>query len=340
MTTRTVGRLRLQDTSRYVGHEDNGASRADPAGETRKLPPNPADPRKPTGTESPAQGGNPRLSPLSPGSAKTGLSRRRSRVRVPSLPSQEVLQNAILRCLQTRQPETSTGRLPSRVRARKAIGERFGDRDLFAMALHAEGHMLVRAGHVREGLALLDESMVVVTTQGSFVRSSSASSTAVSSSPVQDAFEVARARQWTRALTEWKEQQPWWRSPGAASYTAPRSCSLGGSWAEALEEARLAGGDASSRDQQPRRRRGALPAGGASAAPGRVRGCGGGVFARRAGSAGNLSRAWRELRLAQGKGRGGRSPRSGGATAESDRAAQACRAAPRPGRDRGSPRRE
>ena len=44
------------------------------------------------------------------------------------------------------------------------IGERFGDRDLFAMALHAEGYMLVRSGRVREGLALLDESMVAVTT--------------------------------------------------------------------------------------------------------------------------------------------------------------------------------
>src|SRR5262249_35354664 len=31
-----------------------------------------------------------------------------------------------------------------------AIGERFGDRDLFALALHAEGHMLVKAGRVRE----------------------------------------------------------------------------------------------------------------------------------------------------------------------------------------------
>ena len=61
-----------------------------------------------------------------------------------------------------------------------AIGERFGDRDLFAMALHAEGHMLVKAGRVREGLALLDESMVAVTTQ-ELRRSSSASSTAASS---------------------------------------------------------------------------------------------------------------------------------------------------------------
>ena len=45
------------------------------------------------------------------------------------------------------------------------IGERFGDRDLVAMARHAEGHMLVKAGRVREGLPLLDESMVIATTQ-------------------------------------------------------------------------------------------------------------------------------------------------------------------------------
>ena len=43
-----------------------------------------------------------------------------------------------------------------------AIGERFDDADLFAIALHAEGHALVKASRVREGLALLDESMVVV----------------------------------------------------------------------------------------------------------------------------------------------------------------------------------
>src|SRR5262249_1072344 len=35
------------------------------------------------------------------------------------------------------------------------IGERHGDRDLFALAVHGQGTMLVKAGRVREGLALL-----------------------------------------------------------------------------------------------------------------------------------------------------------------------------------------
>jgi len=43
------------------------------------------------------------------------------------------------------------------------IGERFGDRDLFALAVHEQGHALVRLGRVEEGLRLLDEAMVAVT---------------------------------------------------------------------------------------------------------------------------------------------------------------------------------
>ena len=44
------------------------------------------------------------------------------------------------------------------------IGQRFGDADLFALAVHGQGYMLIKQGRVREGLALLDEAMVAVTT--------------------------------------------------------------------------------------------------------------------------------------------------------------------------------
>ncbi|HZH98216.1 MAG TPA: hypothetical protein VEX38_04540, partial [Fimbriimonadaceae bacterium] len=43
------------------------------------------------------------------------------------------------------------------------IGERFGDRDLFALAVHSQGILLIKQGHVAEGLGLLDEAMVAVT---------------------------------------------------------------------------------------------------------------------------------------------------------------------------------
>src|SRR5215208_5497382 len=40
------------------------------------------------------------------------------------------------------------------------LGERFDDGDLFALAVHAEGHMLIKHERIRDGLALLDEAMV------------------------------------------------------------------------------------------------------------------------------------------------------------------------------------
>ena len=43
------------------------------------------------------------------------------------------------------------------------IGERFGDADLFALAAHGQGYMLIKDGQVKEGLGLLDEAMVAVT---------------------------------------------------------------------------------------------------------------------------------------------------------------------------------
>jgi tetratricopeptide (TPR) repeat protein len=41
-----------------------------------------------------------------------------------------------------------------------AIGHRFGDGDLLALALHIQGRALLRQSRVEEGLALLDEAMV------------------------------------------------------------------------------------------------------------------------------------------------------------------------------------
>ena len=122
-----------------------------------------------------------------------------------------------------------------------ALGERFGDLDLFAVALHAEGHMLVKAGRVREGLALLDESMVVVTTQElwPFVVGIVYCGVILACS---DALEVPRARQWTRALNEWKDEQPELVAfTGRCLVHRAEILQLGGSWGDALEEVRLAG---------------------------------------------------------------------------------------------------
>ena len=121
------------------------------------------------------------------------------------------------------------------------IGDRFGDRDLFALAAHGQGHMLIKDGRVQEGLALLDEGMVAVT--------------ADDLSPIvtgivycgvilacQEVYEVRRAREWTRALSDW-----WALQPEMVAFTGrclvhrAEILQLDGSWREALEEARRAG---------------------------------------------------------------------------------------------------
>lgn len=121
------------------------------------------------------------------------------------------------------------------------IAERFGDRDLFALAMHGRGHMLIKARRVREGLALLDESMVAVTAE--------------ELSPIvtglvycgvilacQEVYEVRRAREWMRALADW-----WALQPEMVAFTGrclvhrAEVFQLDGAWREALDEARRAG---------------------------------------------------------------------------------------------------
>jgi DNA-binding CsgD family transcriptional regulator len=121
------------------------------------------------------------------------------------------------------------------------ISGRFGDRDLFALAVHGQGHMLIKAGRVREGLALLDEGMVAVTAE-----ELSPIVTGIVYCGVilacQEVYEVRRAREWTRALSNW-----WGLQPEMVAFTGrclvhrAEVLQLDGAWRDALEEARRAG---------------------------------------------------------------------------------------------------
>jgi DNA-binding CsgD family transcriptional regulator len=120
------------------------------------------------------------------------------------------------------------------------IGDRFGDRDLFALAVHGQGYMLIKDARVREGLALLDESMVAVTAE-----ELSPIVTGIVYCGVilacQEVYEVRRAREWTRALSNWWELQPEMVAfTGRCLIHRAEILQLDGSWREALEEARRA----------------------------------------------------------------------------------------------------
>jgi DNA-binding CsgD family transcriptional regulator len=120
------------------------------------------------------------------------------------------------------------------------IGERLGDPDLFALAAHEQGHILIKTGRLSEGLGLLDEAMVAVT--------------AGELSPIvsgivycgvilacQDAYEVRRAQEWTAALSGWCERQPDLVAfTGRCLVHRAEIMQLQGAWLDALEEARRA----------------------------------------------------------------------------------------------------
>ncbi|MGE5273999.1 MAG: LuxR C-terminal-related transcriptional regulator [Verrucomicrobiota bacterium] len=100
--------------------------------------------------------------------------------------------------------------------------------------------MLVSAGRVQEGLALLDEAMVTVTTGdlSPFVVGIVYCGVILA---CQEAFEVGRAREWTLALTEWADQQPDLVAfTGRCRIHRAEILQFGGSWSDALEEARRA----------------------------------------------------------------------------------------------------
>ena len=117
------------------------------------------------------------------------------------------------------------------------IGERFGDADLFALALHTQGDILVRAGRVRLGLGLLDQAMVTVTTE-----TLSPMVTGIVYCGViltcEQVYELRRAREWTAALTRWCESQPDLLAfTGRCLVHRAQLMQLQGDWPDALEEA-------------------------------------------------------------------------------------------------------
>ena len=116
------------------------------------------------------------------------------------------------------------------------IAQRFGDRDLVALALQQHGLVLLRAGQLTRGLGLLDEAMVCVA--------------ADDLSPLVtglvycnviggcwSVYELGRAMEWTSAMTAWCDAQPQLANfMGECSVHRAELRMLHGEWADARDE--------------------------------------------------------------------------------------------------------
>ena len=119
-------------------------------------------------------------------------------------------------------------------------GRRFGDPDLVANGLNAQGRMLLYSGRVPEGLALLDEAMVgVATGDVSPIFAGEIYCSLIEA--CQEVSDYGRAAEWTSALTSWIDAQP-----GLVPFTGQCAVHRGqimrvrGAFAEAVEEFRRA----------------------------------------------------------------------------------------------------
>ncbi|GAB4003884.1 hypothetical protein GCM10029992_47280 [Glycomyces albus] len=120
------------------------------------------------------------------------------------------------------------------------IAERFADPDLKALGRLGQGQALVGQGRVVEGMALLDEAMLAVTTgEVSAVAAGIVYCAVVLA--CRDAFDVRRVQEWTAELGRWcaaqQDLQPY---QGQCLVHRSEIMQLRGEWADAMDEVRRA----------------------------------------------------------------------------------------------------
>ena len=118
-----------------------------------------------------------------------------------------------------------------------AIGQRFGERNLLAMAIHTEGLIHIAAGRVSEGLPLLDEAMTSVVAG----ELSDYFTGAIYCNVIEACLllaDVRRAGEWSEAARAWCETIPP-ESPfhGICRVNRAEVARLRGEWPEAEAEA-------------------------------------------------------------------------------------------------------
>jgi DNA-binding CsgD family transcriptional regulator len=124
--------------------------------------------------------------------------------------------------------------------AAAAIGERCGDDDLVACARHQQGRIRLHQERIESGLALLDETMVMVAA-GELSPLVTGLMYCSVIAACQQVYALDRTREWTAALTRWCEAQPDMVAfAGVCRVHRAEIMQLQGTWPEAIEEARRA----------------------------------------------------------------------------------------------------
>ncbi len=120
-----------------------------------------------------------------------------------------------------------------------AIAERSGVREQVAVALNRYGAIKVWAGHVEEGLALLDESMVAAV-EGDLDPFVTGVIYCNMISACSELADYRRAGEWTEAARRWCERQSINGFPGICRVHRAEIMRLRGAWKDAEVEARRA----------------------------------------------------------------------------------------------------
>ena len=117
------------------------------------------------------------------------------------------------------------------------IAERFGERGLATIARYGRGHALVGSGRTADGVALIDEAMVGITSGD--VSPSVVGALYCSAIELwKGIFDLRRAQEWTAALSRWCESQPdLVPFRGQCLVFRAEIMQLHGAWPDAMEEA-------------------------------------------------------------------------------------------------------